>query len=254
MSIQTAATNVASPINARQSSPKSSPRNGMPPLLPGDFLTRAEFERRYQAHPEIKKAELIEGIVYMPSPVSAGRHGDPHFNLITWLGVYGATVPGLHGSDNATLRLDNLNEPQPDALLRLDTAHGGRARLDEEGYLEGPVELILEIAASSASYDMNQKKAVYARHGIQEYLVVLTHEQRVVWFILRDGAYVELAPGEDGILRSEIFPGLWLQPAALWDNDMASLLRTVQQGIASPAHRAFLQTLTNAHGKDADGA
>ncbi|MBV7336642.1 Uma2 family endonuclease [Chloroflexi bacterium TSY] len=221
----------------------SSSSNGTPPLLPGDFLTRSEFERRYHAHPEIKKAELIEGIVYMPSPVNAKLHGDPHFDLITWLGVYGASITGLRGSDNATLRLDNLNDPQPDALLRLEPAQGGQSRLDEDGYLEGPVEFVLEIAASSVSYDMNQKKQVYARHGIQEYLVVLTHEQRVVWFVLRDSGYEELLPNDDGILRSEIFPGLWLQPSAIWDHDLATILKIVQRGIASPEHALYVQSL-----------
>ncbi|MEZ4622773.1 MAG: Uma2 family endonuclease [Caldilineaceae bacterium] len=159
-----------SPATKEQITPNGS--NGhtpqvIPPLQPGDFLTRAEFERRYHNHPDLKKAELIEGIVYMPSPDSAAYHGDPHFDLIGWLGVYCATVPGLIGSDNATLRLDNINEPQPDILLRLDTAHGGRSKIDEEGYLEGPVEFVVEVASSSASYDMNQKKATYARHGFE---------------------------------------------------------------------------------------
>ncbi|MEZ4707703.1 MAG: Uma2 family endonuclease [Caldilineaceae bacterium] len=242
----------ASPVEktvpfADERTPQNHPapaRNGTPPLNSGDFLTRSEFERRYHAHPELKKAELIEGIVYMPSPVSAKLHGDPHFNLITWLGVYGANVPGLRGSDNATLRLDNINDPQPDALLRFDAAQGGRSRLDAEGYLEGPVEFVLEVAASSASYDMNQKKAVYARHGIQEYLVVLTHEQRVAWFVLRDGGYAEIVADADGVLRSETLPGLWLKEAAIWENDLAGLLATVQHGLAAPEHAAFLQSLS----------
>ncbi len=216
-----------------------------PPLQAGDFLTRAEFERRYHNHPNIKKAELIEGIVYMPSPVSAAYHGNPHFDLITWLGTYRASVPGLYGSDNATLRLDTINDPQPDALLYLDEEYGGRARLDAEGYLEGPAEFVLEVASSSASYDMNQKKATYARHGIQEYLVVLTRERRVAWFVLRDGNYAELTPDTAGVLRSESLPGLWLPTAALWKNDLAEMLATVQQGIASPEHNAFVEALTN---------
>lgn len=218
--------------------------NGMPPpLQAGDFLTRAEFERRYHRHPNLKKAELIEGIVYMPSPVNAAYHGNPHFDLIGWLALYRASVPGLFGSDNATLRLDNINDPQPDALLYLDAAHGGRVRLDADGYLEGPVEFVLEVAASTASYDMNQKKATYARHGILEYLVVLTHERRVVWYGLRDGSYAELAPDVAGIIHSEVFPGLWLNVPALWARDLAALLTTVQQGIATAEHQAYIESL-----------
>lgn len=156
----------------------------LPPLQAGDFLTRPEFERRYLAHSEIKKAELIEGIVYMPSPVKANVHGDPHFNMIGWLSVYQFNTPYAQGSDNATLRLDLLNEPQPDALLRLAPEVGGHCAIDLDGYLVGAPELIVEIAASSRSYDMNQKKQVYARHGVQEYLVVLAYEKAVAWFVL----------------------------------------------------------------------
>lgn len=215
-----------------------------PPLQAGDFLNRAEFERRYHNHPELKKAELIEGIVYMPSPVNAAYHGNPHFDLIGWLAVYRASVPGLFGSDNATLRLDNLNDPQPDALLYLDEAHGGRTRLDEEGYLEGPTEFVLEVASSSASYDMNQKKATYARHGIQEYLVILTRERRAVWFVLHESSYEELQPDRDGILRSEILPGLWFNEPAFWRSDLATMLATVQQGMATPEHQRFVRALS----------
>lgn len=212
-------------------------------LQAGDYLTRPEFERRYHAQPNIKKAELIEGIVYMPSPVRADRHGDPHFMIIGWLALYQAATPGLRGSDNATLRLDFLNEPQPDVLLRLDPALGGHSLLSADGYLEGAPEFVAEIAASSTSYDMNQKKAVYARHGIQEYLVILPIEQTVAWFALRDDGYERLQPDADGILRSRLFPGLWLQPAAIWANDLATLLAVLQQGLASPEHGVFVEKI-----------
>jgi len=214
-----------------------------PPLSSGDYLSRAEFERRYHAHPEIKKAELIEGVVYVASPVLANLHGDPHFDVITWLGVYRAKVPGLRGSDNATLRLDLKNEPQPDALLRLSPALGGGAYIGEDGYLEGRPELVVEIAASSASYDLNRKKRVYARSQVPEYLVFETYEQRVHWFVLSGEQYELLAPDANGIIRSEVFPGLWLQVDALWAGDVATVLAVLQQGLAAPEHAAFVEQL-----------
>ena len=216
----------------------------LPLLQPGDFLTRPEFERRYLAHPEIKKAELIEGVVYMPSPVRAQVHGDPHFTIIGWLAQYQAFTPGIRGSDNATLRMDLLNEPQPDALLRIDPELGGKCAIDADGYLVGAPELIVEIAASSRSYDMNQKKQVYARHGIQEYLVVQMYEKVVSWFSLQDGEYQLLQADPNGILCSEIFPGLWLQPKAIWVNDLGALLKILQQGIDSPQHEQFVALLS----------
>jgi Uma2 family endonuclease len=212
---------------------------GPPPLTAGDHLSRAEFERRYQAHPEIKNAELVEGVVYMPSPIRFEQHGQPHAQIITWLGVYVAATPGVSLTDNTTVRLDFENEVQPDALLRLDPALGGRCRITEDDYLEGPPELIAEIAASSAAYDMHAKRRVYARNGVQEYLVAQMYEQRLDWFILREGVYEALTPGEDNILRSERFPGLWLQPTAFWAGDLAALLAVLQQGLASPEQAEF---------------
>ncbi len=213
------------------------------PLNPGDALSRAEFERRYQAHPEIKKAELVEGVVYMPSPIRFEEHAEPHLWLATWLGVYVAATPGVRAGDNASVRLDFENEVQPDGLLRLEPALGGRSRLSEDSYLEGPPELIVEIAASSAAYDMHAKRRVYARNGVQEYLVAQMYEQRLDWFALREGVYEALTSGEDGILRSERFPGLWLQPAAFWSGDLAALLALLQQGLASPEHTEFVARL-----------
>ncbi len=97
----------------------------LPLLENGDRLTRPEFERRYHAMPYLKKAELVEGVVYRPSPVRARKHGQPHSTLVGWLMVYSALTPGVMVCDNTTVRLDADNEPQPDALLRIDEAKGG---------------------------------------------------------------------------------------------------------------------------------
>lgn len=216
-----------------------------PPLNAGDRLSRAEFERRYQAQPDLKRAELIEGVVYMPSPVHFKQHGQPHAHLVTWLGVYTAATPKVIGGDNTTVRLDFENEVQPDVLLRLEPAMGGRSRLTDDDYIEGPPELIVEIAASSAAYDLYDKRRVYARSGVQEYIVAQAYEQRVDWFVLREGVYQALVADESGVLRSERFPGLWLQAQALWEGDLAAMLATLQLGLASPEHAAWVERQAN---------
>src|SRR5262252_874759 len=188
---------------------------GVPRLCAGDRLSREEFERRYNAMPECKKAELVEGVVYMPSPVSTSRHGEPHAMLMTWLGHYVAATPGVRCADNATVRLDLDNEPQPDGLLRRLPEHGGRAHLSAEGYVEGPPELVVEVAASSASYDLHDKLRAYRRNGVPEYLVWRTDDAAVDWFVLRAGVYERLPAGADGVLRSPLFAGLWLDVPAL---------------------------------------
>ncbi|HXH13788.1 MAG TPA: Uma2 family endonuclease [Alphaproteobacteria bacterium] len=224
-------------------SPNAKPWDKVPPLHAGDRLSRFEFERRYAAHPEIKKAELIEGVVYMPSPIRYPDHAAPHFQLNTWLGLYCFATPGVQGADNATVRLDLENEVQPDALLRLEPELGGRSRVTEDHYLEGPPELVLEIAASSVAYDLHVKLRAYQRSGVEEYIAVQMYERRLDWFRLREGVYQPLQPDASGLLCSEVFPGLCLDPAAFWAGDMARVLAILQDKFASPEHAAFVASL-----------
>lgn len=211
------------------------------PLENGDRLARREFERRYAARPNIKKAELIEGVVYMPSPVHFAGHGEPHLAILTWLGTYCAFTPGVRAADNATIRLDLDNEPQPDALLRIEPQVGGRSRLSEDDYVEGAPELIIEIAASSAAYDLHDKLRAYRRNGVQEYLVWRVYEKRIDWFVLTDDDYRPLLPDTAGLLHSRVFPGLCLAVEALVAGDVARVLAELQHGISTPEHATFVE-------------
>ena len=214
-----------------------------PPLFNGDHLTRAEFERRYAAQPHIKKAELIEGVVYVPSPVHLDQHSKPHSRIIGWLFNYVAATPGTDFGDNATVRLDRENEVQPDAFLRLLEEVGGQSRGDEDDFLEGAPELIVEVAASSASYDLHEKLRVYRRNGVQEYLVLLAYEQETRWFQLVEGAYQLMTADQEGVLRSRIFPGLHFHSELFWADDLAGLLKVLQGGLAAADHQAFVAEL-----------
>lgn len=214
----------------------------IPPLENGDRLTRREFERRYAARPDLEKAELIEGVVRMPSPVSLS-HAEPHAAIQTLLLVYGACTPGVRGADNATVRLDLDNEPQPDALLWIEPDAGGQARVSEDGYLEGAPELIVEVAAGSASIDMHDKLRAYLRNGVREYLVWRTREERIDWFERADGEYRPLPRDDRGVIRSRVFPGLRIAADALLRGNLADALREVERGVGSPEHRAFAARL-----------
>ncbi len=214
------------------------------PLKNGDRLTRAEFERRYEAMPRLKKAELIEGAVYMPSPVRLRRHGRPHGHMAVWLGTYEARTPGLLMADNSTVRLDLDNEPQPDVQLFIDPALGGQATLSDDDYVEGAPELVVEIAVSSASYDLGVKKHAFRRNGVREYVVWRVLDREIDWFVLREGAYEAMARDTSGLYRSEVFPGLWLDVAAMLSGDLAAVLDVLQQGLDTPEHSALVERLT----------
>jgi len=180
----------------------------LPTLENGDRLTRAEFERRYDAMPELKKAELIEGVVYVPSPVRHRQHGSPHAHLIGWLFQYAAHTPGVEVGDNSSVRLDLDNEPQPDALLFVEPSCGGRVRLSGDGIIEGAPELVAEVASSSVSYDLHAKLQVYRRSGVGEYIVWRVLDRELDWFVLRAGQYERMAVDAQGLLRSQVFAGL----------------------------------------------
>jgi Uma2 family endonuclease len=213
------------------------------PLTSGDRLTRREFERRYEAMPQHFKAELVEGVVYVASPVRYASHGEPHIHIATWLGVYCASTPGSSVADNATVRLDSFNEVQPDALLRLKLEVGGHSHITADDYIEGPPELVVEIAASSAAYDLREKKTVYQRNGVQEYLVWQVYDQRIDWFHLIEDEYELRLPNAEGIIHSQVFPGLDLNVPALLAGDLARVLTVVQTGLQTIGHTTFVERL-----------
>jgi len=228
----------------------SSPKVQVKTLLHnGDRMSRTEFLRRYHAMPNLSHAELIEGRVYILSPVSADGHGEPHSDLITWLGTYRAMTPGVICGDNSTLHLDIDNAPQPDGYLRLTEHAGGQSRV-VDGYIEGAPELIVEIAASSVSYDLHDKLNAYRRNGVKEYVVWRTEDCAIDWFILVDGRFDRHPAADDGIFRSLVFPGLWLDATAILQGKMAEVLRVLQHGLADDSHQQFVAQLAQTQSAD----
>ncbi len=216
---------------------------GLPELENGDRLMRAEFERRYDAMPRLKKAELIKGVVYVGPPVKMKLRAAPHAAMVAWLGIYAAATPGVEACDGGSVRLDEENMPQPDGVLRILEEFGGQALVDEDDYLQGAPELVVEVASSSASYDLHDKKDIYGLFGVREYIVWRTHDCVLDWFRLESNAYVRVEPAADGIIESGVFPGLRLNVPALLADEMATVMAELQNGLASPAHAAFIEQL-----------
>jgi Uma2 family endonuclease len=220
--------------------------SSIPPLEAGARLTRSEFERRYHAMPHVKKAELIEGVVYMPSPVRYKDHGKQTGRMTFWLGAYHVATSHTDFADNTTVLLDPDNEPQPDVFLRLDSSVGGKSWVNAKGYLEGAPELIVEVAASSESYDLHEKLRAYRRNGVQEYVVWCVYDQQIYWYKLEAESYVLLSPDRSGVIRSQVFPGLQLDVKAMLKEDLAKVLAVLQKGLGSPEHKAFVRKLKKA--------
>lgn len=215
----------------------------VPLLRAGDRLSRAEFERRYHAMPSLKHAELINGVVVMPSPVRFGHHGRPHSRLSAWLVFYSMFTPGVESSDNGSVRLSVVDEPQPDVCLFIHPDCGGQTQISKDDYVELAPELVAEVSASSAAFDSGEKKDRYQLAGVCEYLVWRVNDCALDWWVLRDGVYVALLPDSDGVIRSQVFLGLWIDPKAILQDDHARCLALMQQGLASPEHATFVRRL-----------
>ena len=217
----------------------------IPPLRNGDRLTAPEYLRRYEAMPEHVKAELIDGRVYivndMASPVSLDEHASPVLDLGYWISTYRELTPGLRTGADATVELDLRNLPQPDLLMLIPHDKGGQARTGVTRYVTGAPELVCEIAASTVNYDLHEKLETYRRNRVREYVVWRTEDREIDYFVLRDGNYERRHPGDDGLYRSEVFPGLWLDPEAVFRSDLTGIANAVRKGCATPEHAAFAE-------------
>jgi Uma2 family endonuclease len=214
----------------------------LPLLEAGDHLNQATFHERYKAMPPGFRAELIGGVVIVPSPLSR-EHGVFHALIMGWLTNYWIATPGTEARDNATAILGDTSEPQPDAALIIDPASGGQTGYSADGYATGPPELIVEVASSSASIDLHAKRRDYEQRGVLEYMVVVIRRGVIRWFVWRDNAYEEITVDENGIFKSTVFPGLWLHAEALLQLDGLKVMDILRQGMATPEYAAFVRRL-----------
>jgi Uma2 family endonuclease len=211
-------------------------------LESGYHLSRSEFHRRYQLLPPSQKAELIEGVVVMASPVRY-EHAEATRIIAGWQFNYVVGTPGVRGLENATVLLDADNEVQPDAILLVDPNQGGQTRLSKDNYVEGAPELIVEVALSSVAHDLHEKLKVYQRNCVLEYIVWQLQERRIDWFIFNRGQYIPLRPTASGVFRSRVFPGLWLDSAALLIGNLKQLMRCLDKGLRSSEHQKLVKKL-----------
>lgn len=215
----------------------------IPPLENGDRLSRAEFYPRWDAMPNLRRAERIDGVVFLQSKVCHAGHAHPHSQLVACLATYGLSTSGVEVGDAGTIQTDEDNDPQPDAFLLILPECGGQTRFTEDDYIEGAPEFIGEVSASSASRDLHQKLRMYERVGVREYLVWKTLEPEVVWHRAIDGRLDVVAPDDDGVYRSTAFPGQWLDAAALVAGRMDRVLTVLNEGLGTPSHAAFVAEL-----------
>lgn len=214
-------------------------RNGKLPLLyDGLRLDRVTFHRLYEASPELKRVQLIEGIVHMPSPMRFVQHANPQTCINGWLFCYVTQTPGVNTGGSATLKIDDENEFEPDGMLFYDN---GQLIIADDGYLEGVPELAVEVTASTFTIDSKEKFRVYEKHGVKEYLLWNTEAGTITWYARHKDKFVPMKSNRAGILKSKIFPGLWLEVAAMREGDMTQVMKTLYEGLASAPHRQYVK-------------
>lgn len=221
---------------------KSLMASAIPILESGDQLDQAAFHERYTAMPSGFRAELIGGLVIVPSPLRP-EHGEYHALIMGWLTTYWGATPGTRARDNATAILGEQSEPQPDAALVIEPMYGGQTGFAEDGYATGPPELIVEVASSSESIDLNAKRRDYEQSGVLEYVVIVIRQQVIRWFRLEEGQYQEVHEDADSIFKSAVFPGLWLDGEALLRLDVPKVLETLRSGLTTLSRDTFVQQL-----------
>jgi Uma2 family endonuclease len=220
-----------------------------PPLIEGQRIDQAEFHRRYEAMPPGTRAELIDGVVFMPSPVGP-EHGRAQVPALVWFSYYEENTPGVEVLDNTSTALGPRSEPQPDAQLRILPECGGRTRTDGR-YVRGVPELVVEVSHTTRYHDLGPKLDDYERAGVLEYVVRALEPDEVLWHVWHEGRLVAVPPGADGLYRSRVFPGLWLDPAALLARDTRRLRAVLDQAFATPEHAEFAAKLAAARGRGA---
>jgi Uma2 family endonuclease len=212
------------PRDQQRARPSSLPEH-IPELQNGDRLSHEEFMRRYEAMPETR-AQLVAGSVFIRGRVPF-VHGESHASITGWIGHYAAQHPNLILGSGCTVLLDDADVVEPDVLLMRPFAQSGRAQVGSDGYVHGPPELVVEVAASTASLDANAKAEAYHAAGVKEYLLWRTEEERIDWYERSDDRYLAMSPDANGLVESKLFPGLILNPAALLRGDLATVLSHV---------------------------
>ena len=226
-------------------------------LHTGACLTQPVFHALYERTPPGFTAELVEGVVFVASPLSR-RHGVPHFKFGGMLSIYDDHTPGIEGGDNVSVVLTGTGESQPDLYLRVRRDHGGRSRTfsvedgvrtesDDDGdYLTTGPEFVLEVAKSSRTLDLNGKRRDYRVGGVLEYVVADVNRRETHWFDFSSGSDAPVPIPADGIVRCRSMPGLWLNGPALFDRRGKAAHDTLLTGLATPEHAAFVQKLAAA--------
>lgn len=194
-----------------------------PALENGAVMSREEFHRLYAECEGYERVELIEGVVFMPSPVRFESHDRQASLLRGWLFTYSTLHEGVESGNEATLILGD-SEVQPDAFL----LRAGSVPVDDDGYLTGAPQLVAEVAASTASRDLHSKRDLYERNGVGEYVVWRTLDGAIDWFVLRDGVYVAKSRDAAGRIESEQFPGLVMDVRAMLAMDRTAVLAALK--------------------------
>lgn len=205
-------------------------------------MSQKRFHALYQMMPQDFRAELVDGIVFVCEPLGQS-HGRHHIRFSSLVDAYQSATPGVQAFDNTSVILGTHDEVQPDICLRIHPERGGQSKdSSDNNYIVGAPELIIEIASSSYSIDLHMKKQRYQKAGVNEYIVLCLNPFALHWFCLKDGPTI--VSDRDGIKRSRVFPGLWVDENGMRNMDYEVTKRVLEEGISSAGHADFVRQLS----------
>ena len=225
-------------------------------LRDGERIPPDEFRRRCGVLEAVGvdfRVEYVNGVVRMMPPPNFAGHTHPIRVMQGLLSAYTRQTPGVidYTESGVTLPVEETSaDVSPDLCLVVQPGRGGQMSVDDAGYFVGPPELVVEVANSSLSYDLGEKRDLYEAAGVQEYLVHATRERRLL-MMRRDGdRFRTVMPDADGVLASRIFPGLVFDTAAIIADDIAAAEATLDRVMQSPevaaAHQNLVASLAEA--------
>lgn len=186
------------------------------------------FEEFCRIVREDQKADLINGVIYMPSPENTDDN-ELFIWLVTLMNLFvrRKKLGQIYGS-RVAFRLAEKHGPEPDiAFVRTENME----RVTRGG-VEGPADLAIEIVSpDSVERDYYLKRELYELYRIPEYWIIDEMDQTVTLLRLKQAKYREVRP-QKGEMHSQVLTGFWLRPEWLWQQPRPDEIETLETILA----------------------
>lgn len=160
-----------------------------------------------------------------------------------WLCQYRRSTPCVESLGRVSIFLDPTTEIETTAAMWLTPGADDRPRWQR---CEGVPELLVEVTATVHNKVFRRRLRVYEQSEIHELLVVTGDPRDTALYARENGRFARVSPADDGSYRSRVFPGLWLDPSALFSDEWNEMAACLDRGMATEEHAAFVASSVEA--------